>query len=75
MATRCAAGAKDAERRFRFRLKPIRRSLNLEAMDPQQRAPLLVGPGPPARRDPNGFVALTLEPGWALERRVYQGAS
>ena len=27
----------------------------------------------PARRDPNGFVALQLEPGWALERRVYQG--
>ena len=68
------SGGQDLGTRFRFRLKPSGASLRLEALDPQQRAPLLVGQAPlPARRDPNGFVALQLEPGWALERRVYQG--
>ena len=68
------SGGQDLGTRFRFRLKPSGASLRLEALDPQQRAPLMVGQAPlPARRDPNGFVALRLEPGWALERRVYQG--
>ena len=68
------SGGQDLGTRFRFRLKPSGASLRLEALDPQQRAPLLVGQAPlPTRRDPNGFVALQLEPGWALERRVYQG--
>ena len=40
MATRCAAVAKTLEPRFRFRLKPSGASLRLEALDPQQRAPL-----------------------------------
>ena len=68
------SGGQDLGTRFRFRLKPSGTSLRLEALDPQQRAPLLVGQAAiPARRDTNGFVALQLEPGWALERRVYQG--
>ena len=68
------SGGQDLGTRFRFRLKRSGTSLKLEALDPQQRAPLLVGQAPlPAGRDPNGFVALRLEPGWALERRVYQG--
>ena len=68
------SGGQDLGTRFRFRLKRSGTSLKLEALDPQQRAPLLVGQAAlPARRDPNGFVALSLEPGWALERRVYQG--
>ena len=68
------SGGQDLGTRFRFRLKPSGTSLRLEALDPQQRAPLLVGQAPlPTRRDPNGFVALQLEPGWALKRRVYQG--
>ena len=68
------SGGQDLGRRFRFRLQQFGTSLRLEALDPQQRAPLLVGQAAiPARRDPNGFVALQLEPGWALERRVYQG--
>ena len=68
------SGGQDLRTRFRFRLKQSGTSLKLEALDPQQRAPLLVGQAAlPARRDPNGFVALSLEPGWALERRVYQG--
>ena len=53
--------------RFRFRLKPSGASLRLEPLDPQQRAPLLVGQAAiPARLDPNRFVALQLEPSWAL---------
>ena len=68
------SGGQDLGTRFRFRLRQSGSLLRLEALDPQQRAPLLVGQGAiPARRDPNGFVALQLKPGWALERRVYQG--
>ena len=32
----------------------------------------MVGQARIPRRDPNGFAPLQLEPGWALERRVYQ---
>ena len=67
------SGGQDLGTRFRFRLKRSGPSLKLEALDPQQRAPLLVGQARISKRDPNGFVALRLEPGWALERRVYQG--
>ncbi|QNJ01448.1 uncharacterized conserved secreted protein (DUF3747) [Synechococcus sp. A15-62] len=67
------SGGQDLGTRFRFRLKRSGTSLKLEALDPQQRAPLLVGQAKISKRDPNGFVALQLEPGWALERRVYQG--
>ena len=67
------SGGQDLGTRFRFRLKRSGTSLKLEALDPQQRAPLLVGQARISKRDPNGFVALRLEPGWALERRVYQG--
>ena len=67
------SGDQDLGTRFRFRLKQSGASLKLEALDPQQRAPLLVGQAPVHRRDPNGFVPLQLAPGWALERRVYQG--
>ena len=67
------SGGQDLGTRFRFRLKRSGTSLRLEALDPQQRAPLLVGQAPVHRRDPNGFVPLQLAPGWALERRVYQG--
>jgi hypothetical protein len=67
------SGGQDLGTRFRFRLKRSGTSLKLEALDPQQRAPLLVGQARISKRDPNGFVALQLEPGWALERRVYQG--
>ena len=67
------SGGQDLGTRFRFRLKPSGASLRLEALDPQQGAPLLVGQARISKRDPNGFVPLKLEPGWALERRTYQG--
>ena len=57
----------------RFRLKQTGTSLRLEALDPLQRAPLLVGQARIPRRDLKGFAQLQLESGWALERRVYQG--
>ena len=67
------SGGQDLGTRFRFRLKQAGTSLRLEALDPQQRAPLLVGQARIPRRDLNGFVQLQLESGWGLERRVYQG--
>ena len=67
------SGGQDLGTRFRFRLKQSGASLKLEALDPQQKAPLLVGQARFRGRDPNGFVPLQLEPGWTLERRVYQG--
>ena len=67
------SGGQDLGTRFRFRLKQSGASLKLEALDPQQKAPLLVGQARIPGRNPNGFVALQLEPGWTLERRVYQG--
>ena len=67
------SGGQDLGTRFRFRLQQSGTSLRLEALDPQQRAPLLVGQARILGRDPNGFVPLKLEPGWALERRKYQG--
>ena len=67
------SGGQDLGTRFRFRLQQSGTSLRLEALDPQQRAPLLVGQARILGRDPNGFVPLKLEPGWALERRLYQG--
>ena len=67
------SGGQELGTRFRFRLKQSGASLRLEALDPQQRAPLLVGQARILGRDPNGFVPVQLEPGWALERRTYQG--
>ena len=67
------SGGQDLGTRFRFRLQQSGTSLRLEALDPQQRAPLLVGQASILGRDPNGFVPVQLEPGWALERRIYQG--
>ena len=67
------SGGQDLGTRFRFRRRQSGASLKLEALDPQQKAPLLVGRASIPGRDPNRFVPLQLEPGWTLERRVYQG--
>ena len=42
-------------------------------MDPDRGSAITVGRASNVRRDKNAFVKLTLEPGWSLERRVYQG--
>ena len=67
------SGGQDLGTRFRFRLRQSGASLRLEALDPRQSMPLLVGEAAVPARDPNGFVPLRLEPGWRLERRAYQG--
>lgn len=63
----------DADRRFRLRLNQSRNGLSLQAMDPGRGSAITVARASNVRRDKNAFVKLTLEPGWSLERRVYQG--
>ena len=63
----------DADRRFRLRLNQGRDGLSLQAMDPDRGSAITVARARNVRRDKNAFVKLKLEPGWSLERRVYQG--
>ena len=67
------SGGQDLANRFRLRLVPVGRTLRLEAMDPGQAAPLKIGEAKIPARDRNGFVKISLDPGWQLERRVYKG--
>ena len=67
------SGGQDLANRFRLRLVPVGRTLRLAAMDPGQAAPLKIGEATIPARDRNGFVKITLDPGWQLERRVYKG--
>ena len=64
---------KDTDRRFRLRLNQSHNGLILQAMDPDQGSAITVARANTMRRDKNAFVKMTLEPGWSLERRVYQG--
>jgi len=67
-------GDEDLASRYRLKVVPNRRELQLRAMGPNQSETLLVARAPrPAAFDKDGFVELTLEPAWALERRSYQG--
>ena len=67
------SGGQDLGTRFRLRLKQTGRTLQLHAIDPREAAPIPIGQGSVSRRDRNGFVRLTLNDNWALERRVYKG--
>ena len=67
------SGGQDLAKRFRLRLVATGRTLRLEAMDPDQAAPLQLGQADIPARDRNGFVLIKLDPGWQLERRVYKG--
>ena len=64
---------KDAEKRYRLRLKQSRNGLALQAMDSVRGGGITVARASNVRRDKNAFVKLTLEPGWSLERRSYKG--
>ncbi|MFL0773367.1 MAG: DUF3747 domain-containing protein [Prochlorococcus sp.] len=66
-------GKQDMPSAFRLRIQQSHQELRLLAMDPNRSTTIPVGRGKIPRRDRNGFVKLSLEPGWALERRVYQG--
>ena len=66
-------GQEDMPSAFRLRIQQSNQELTLMAMDPNRSTMIPVGRGRIPRRDRNGFVKLTLEPNWALERRVYKG--
>ena len=66
-------GGEDLGTRFRLRVQQAGASLTLQAVDPNQGAPITIGRADIPRRDRNGFVSLALDPGWKLERRVYKG--
>jgi Protein of unknown function (DUF3747) len=64
-------GDEDLAGRYRLRLEQRGNSVALLAMSPSDSGLLLVGRGSLPRRDRDGFVAIQLEPGWELQRRVY----
>jgi len=67
------SGGEDLGSRVRLRLRQQGRDLRLETSQQQQQSSVVVGRAPIPRRDRHGFVTLRLEPGWRLERRLYQG--
>ena len=64
-------GQNDLGSGYRLRLQQQGTSLQLLAMNPNEASELLVAKGRISRRDRDGFVALELEPGWDLQRRLY----
>lgn len=64
-------GEDDVSPRYRLRLESQGNTLVLLAMSGSHPTELVVGRGAIPLRDRNGFVALKLEPGWQLERRMY----
>ena len=66
-------GGSDMASSFRLRLDTDQQGLRLSAMDPNRGVPIVVARAQRPKRDRNAFVKLTLEPGWSLERRAYQG--
>ena len=67
------SGGEDLGSRFRLSLRQRGNSLQLQALNPRQGAPIVVGRATIPRRDRNGFVQIQLDPAWRLERRVYKG--
>ena len=67
------SGGSDLGRRFRLRVMQRGSTLQLQAFNPDQKAPIVVGRAPIPRRQRNGFVQLKLNDDWQLERRAYQG--
>jgi hypothetical protein len=67
------SGGSDLGTRFRLRLIQSGSTLQLQAFNPDQKAPIVVGGAPVPSRQRNGFVHLKLNDDWQLERRAYQG--
>jgi hypothetical protein len=67
------SGGEDLGSRFRLSLRQRGNSLQLQALNPRQGAPIVVGRATIPRRDRDGFVQIQLDPAWRLERRVYKG--
>ncbi|QPN62326.1 DUF3747 domain-containing protein [Synechococcus sp. CBW1004] len=68
-------GEQDLASSYRLRLVQVGEELRLQASSVSHPTDLLVGRGRVPLRDRDGFVQLTLEPGWSLQRRTYQGRS
>ena len=64
-------GDDDVSPRYRLRLESQGNTLVLLAMSGSHPTELVVGRGAIPLRDRSSFVALKLEPGWQLERRMY----
>ena len=64
---------RDVDKRYRLRLNQNKQGLALQAMDSVHGGAITVARASKVRRDKNAFVKLTLEPGWSLERRSYNG--
>ena len=64
-------GDDDVSPRYRLRLESQGNTLVLLAMSGSHPTELVVGRGAIPLRDRSGFIALKLEPGWQLERRMY----
>jgi len=67
------SGGEDLGSRFRLSLRQSGNKLQLQALNPRQGAPIVVGRATIPKRDRNGFVQIQLDPAWRLERRVYKG--
>ena len=65
------AGEQDLGSAYRLRISQVGQEVLLEAMSPSETTTVVVGRGTVARRDRDGFVAITLEPSWQLSRRVF----
>ncbi len=66
-------GEEDLASRYRLRLQQNGSELLLQAFSPDHPTVLLVGRGSVPLRDREGFVAISLEPGWQLRRRSFGG--
>lgn len=68
-------GEQDLSGSYRLKLVQVGEELRLQASSLSSPSDLVLGRGRVPLRDRDGFVALTLEPGWSLQRRTYQGRS
>ena len=68
-------GEQDLASTYRLKLVQVGEELRLQASSVSNPTDLPVGRGRVPLRDRDGFVQLTLEPGWSLQRRTYQGRS
>ncbi|KZR68725.1 hypothetical protein PMIT1313_02349 [Prochlorococcus marinus str. MIT 1313] len=67
------SSGEDVAHSFRLRIKQSRDRLELKALDPARSVPITVASAILPQRNRDAFVKLNLEPGWKLERRIYQG--
>ncbi|KEF41721.1 MAG: hypothetical protein ER33_09725 [Cyanobium sp. CACIAM 14] len=66
-------GDDDLATTYRLRVQQIGSRLELQATTADNPTILVVGRAEVPLRDRDGFVALRLDPGWELKRRIYQG--